>query len=217
MILIIGDVLDKEDVTQLRTAAAAFPYAPGEAGWATATVKSNRQAVPCAETERLADSIAARLTGNEMFQLAAQPKRIIGPLLSCYSVGDSYGAHVDDALMDGARADLAFTLFLSEPHDYDGGDLILQTALGDEAYKLPAGNVLLYPAITLHRVAPVTRGVRQVAAGWVRSFVRDPAQRALIFDLETARRAIFARDGKTHEFDLISKSVTNLVRMWCDD
>ena len=217
MILIIGDVFDSEAVTQIRTAASALPYAPGESGWATATVKSNRQAIPCADTERLTDSIAARLTTNEMFQIAAQPKRIIGPLLSCYSPGESYGSHVDNALMDGARADLAFTLFLSDPDDHDGGDLILQTALGDEAYKLPAGHVLLYPATTLHRVAPVTRGVRQVAVGWVRSLVRDPAQRELIFDLETARRAMFARDGKSPAFDLISKSVTNLVRMWCDD
>jgi PKHD-type hydroxylase len=94
---------------------------------------------------------------------------------------------------------------------------VIENASGDEAIKLAAGSMIAYPATTLHRVAQVTRGRRHVVAGWARSFVRDAAQRELLFDLDTARRTIFARDGKSPEFDLISKSLANLLRMWAED
>ncbi len=112
---------------------------------------------------------------------------------------------------------MSFTLFLADPETYDGGELIIDTASGEEAFKLPAGSLVTYPATMLHRVAPVTRGERMVAAGWVRSTVRDPAQRELLFDLETARRRLFDREGKTAEGDLLAKCAANLMRLWCDD
>ncbi len=150
-------------------------------------------------------------------RLATRPKTILGPLFSRYQPGHAYGAHVDDALMGGVRTDVAFTLFLSEPGSCDGGELIIDTAAGEEAFKLAAGSVVTYPATTLHRVAPVTRGERLAAVGWVRSFVRDAAHRELLFDLETARRRLFDRDGKTAEGDLLAKCAANLLRMWCED
>ncbi|HEY1246581.1 MAG TPA: Fe2+-dependent dioxygenase, partial [Hyphomicrobiaceae bacterium] len=123
----------------------------------------------------------------------------------------------DNALMGGARSDLSFTLFLADPADYDGGELVIDTPSGEEAFRLAAGSVVTYPATSLHRVTPVTRGERLGAAGWVRSYLRDPAQRELLFDLETARRRLFEREGRTAEADLLAKCAGNLMRMWCED
>jgi PKHD-type hydroxylase len=124
---------------------------------------------------------------------------------------------VDDALMHGMRTDVSFTLFLSDPADYDGGELIIETAAGEDAVKLAAGDLIAYSSTTLHRVAEVTRGARLAAVGWARSYVRDAARRELLFDLDTARRSLFAHVGKSTEFDLVSKSLSNLLRMWAED
>ena len=127
-----------------------------------------------------------------------------------------YGVHVDDALMAGMRTDIAFTLFLDAPDTYDGGELVIESAAGDDAIKLPAGAMIVYPATTLHRVAMVTRGQRHVVAGWARSFVRDAAQREILFDLDTARRTIFARDGKSarirSDLEIARQSVADVGR-----
>jgi PKHD-type hydroxylase len=128
-----------------------------------------------------------------------------------------YGSHVDDALMDGMRTDVAFTLFLCDPASYDGGELTIESAAGEEAFKLAPGTLVAYPATSLHRVNDVTRGARLAAVGWARSFIRDPARRELLFDLDSARRQLFAREGKSAEFDLIAKSFANLMRMWVED
>jgi PKHD-type hydroxylase len=180
-------------------------------------VKRNAQADADLAALSWRDRIAEALVAHEVFRLAAQPKRIIGPMLTRYMSGDEYGSHVDDAVLDGSRADLAFTLFLSDPSTYDGGDLIIDGPDGTEAQKPARGTVFLYPATTLHRVAPVTSGVRFAAVGWVRSYIRSAERRELLFDLETARRKIFEVDGKTEEFDLLSKCAANLLRMWCED
>ena len=128
-----------------------------------------------------------------------------------------YGSHVDDALMNGIRTDVSFTLFLSDPDSYDGGALVIESSGGEDDIKLPAGSLVAYPSTTLHRVQPVTKGARLAAVGWARSFIRDPARRELLFDLDTARQSLFAREGKTAEFDLLSKSTANLLRMWAED
>src|SRR5205814_9537304 len=108
-------------------------------------------------------------------------------------------------------------LFLSEPEGYDGGELVIENPAGEDAVKLSPGSLIAYPSTALHRVNDVTRGSRLAAVGWVRSFIRDPAQRELLFDLDTARREMFARDGKSKAFDLASKSLANLIRMWAED
>jgi PKHD-type hydroxylase len=161
--------------------------------------------------------IDQRLREHAMFALATRPKTILGPLFSRYEPGHAYGPHVDDALLAGTRSDVSFTLFLSPPEAYAGGELVLDTPLGEEAVKLPAGSVFTYPASVLHRVAPVTAGTRLVAAGWVRSLIRDPARRELLFELETARRRLFEREGKSADGDLLARCTANLLRMWCDD
>jgi PKHD-type hydroxylase len=129
----------------------------------------------------------------------------------------TYGTHVDDALMQGMRSDVSFTLFLSDPQSYQGGELVIESASGEDEVKLAAGALVAYPSTSLHRVNAVTRGVRLAAVGWVRSFIRDAARRELLFDLDTARRNMFTREGKSTEFDLISKSLANLMRMWAED
>jgi PKHD-type hydroxylase len=128
-----------------------------------------------------------------------------------------YGSHVDDAIMQGMRTDVSFTLFLSDPDSYDGGALIIQTPAGEDAVKLPAGSLVAYPSTTLHRVEPLSRGTRLAAVGWARSYVRDAAQRELLFELNTVRQSLFKQSGKTPDFDLLSKTSTNLLRMWAED
>jgi len=219
MILAIADILSLADIEAVRAGLAKATFVDGKttAGWSAKLVKSNLQAGPCPEIERLRALVETRLIEHPVFALATRPKTIIGPLFSRYQAGHAYGAHVDDALIGGLRTDVSFTLFLADPDTYDGGELIIDTASGEEGFKLPAGSLVTYPATTLHRVAPVTRGERMVAAGWVRSYVRDPAHRELLFDLETARRRLFDREGKTAEGDLLAKCAANLVRLWCDD
>ena len=219
MILAIADVLSVADIEAVRAGLGHATFVDGKAtaGWSARLVKSNLQAAVGPETERLRELVETRLVAHPVFALATRPKTLIGPLFSRYRPGHAYGAHVDDALIAGLRTDVSFTLFLAEPDTYDGGELIIDTASGEEAFKLPAGSLVTYPAATLHRVAPVTRGERLAAAGWVRSHLRDPAHRELLFDLETARRRLFDRDGKTAEGDLLAKCAANLMRQWCDD
>lgn len=101
---------------------------------------------------------------------------------------------------------MSFTLFLDDPDSYEGGELVTDTTAGEQSYKLPAGSAVVYPSSTLHRVEPVSQGQRRVAIGWIQSTIRDPAQREVLFDLDTARRQLFEREGKTAEFDLLTKS-----------
>ncbi|KAB2911376.1 MAG: Fe2+-dependent dioxygenase [Hyphomicrobiaceae bacterium] len=219
MILSIADVLCAADVEAVCDGLATATFVDGRAtaGWSAKLVKANLQASRGPDLERVRDLVETRLVEHPVFALAVRPKTILGPLFSRYEAGHVYGTHVDDALMGGVRSDVSFTLFLSAPETYEGGELIIDTSGGEEAIKLPAGSVVTYPASTLHRVAPVAAGVRLAAVGWVRSFIRDPARRELLFDLETARRELFDRNGKSAEGDLLAKCAANLVRMWCDD
>lgn len=201
------------------TAIAAARFIDGRvtAGWHARTIKANLQADP--EDERVAalhQSLAAAILGNELFQMAVRPRRLSPLLLGRYEVGMSYGAHVDDAIMGELRADVSFTLFLSAPAAYAGGELIIDGPGGAQEYKLPAGSLITYPSTTLHHVGEVTKGVRLAAVGWAQSLVRDPARRELLFELDTARRSLFRQGGKTAEFDLVTKSFSNLLRMWAE-
>jgi len=114
------------------------------------------------------------------------------------------------------RSDMSFTLFLEDPEKYDGGELVIESTYGEQEIKLPAGALVLYPTSALHRVAEVTRGQRLVAVSWVQSMIRDPAQRELLHELDTARRSLFDQHGKTTEFDTITKTFHNLLRMWAE-
>jgi PKHD-type hydroxylase len=223
VILCIADLVDGQTLDTLRRGLAAVPFRDGRetAGWHARLVKSNQQADgSSAAVEGLRGRVEQAIAESALFQAAARPARQSPVMFSRYMEGMSYGAHVDDAVMgrgpDRLRTDLSFTLFLSDPGDYDGGELVMETPAGEQTYKLPGGAMVLYPSSTLHRVSPVTRGERLAAVGWVQSQVRDPQQRELLFDLETARRRLFEQHGKSAEFDLVTKSLSNLLRMWSE-
>ena len=220
MQIVIGDVLS---AAEIRTVAdtlerARFVDGRATAGFAAQLVKNNQQAEGSDRSlEMIRKLVAERILGNDVFRMAVRPKALSELLFSRYEPGMHYGSHVDDALMDGMRIDVAFTLFLCDPASYDGGELTIESAAGEDTFKLDAGSLVAYPATSLHRVTDVTRGQRLAAVGWARSFIRDSARRELLFDLDTARRQLFAREGKSAEFDLLSKSFANLMRMWVED
>lgn len=218
MVSVIGDVLSTAEVVALREAAADLPFQDGRAsaGRFAAGVKNNEQAENSPVLEAILDKVKAALDGNPLFRSVARPRRYTRMLVSRYEPGMEYGSHVDDAIMGGARTDLSFTLFLSDPEAYDGGGLIMEEAVEDRRFRVDAGDMVLYPTGQLHRVEPVTRGTRLAVVGWVQSWVRDPARREVLHDLDTATQAVFEAGGKTQHFDRLLKAKTNLYRMWAE-
>ena len=220
MMLCIADVFDRNETAAIRKRVEALKFVDGRstAGWVARLVKDNEQADPHdRELAELHRQIAERILVNELFHLAVRPKALTPLMISRYKPGKQYGTHVDDALMRGMRTDVSFTLFLAEPETYEGGALVIETVTGEQAFKLAAGSMIVYPSNTLHRVAPVDSGERLAAVGWARSFVRSPERREILFDLETARRELFDTQGKSSTFDQLSKCSANLLRMWADD
>ncbi len=221
MIVTIPDIFDYDMAKRVRAKIKTMRFVDGAetAGKFAREVKNNQQLEAGAETEKLQQTIIGAIRNNLTFEMAARPKIVKPPLIARYEPGMAYGTHVDNALMSGRppiRSDMSFTLFLEEPDKYDGGELIIEGMLGEQEIKLPPGALVLYPTSALHHVAAVTRGQRLVAVSWVQSLIRDPAQRELLFDLETARRDLFDKHGKSAEFDLVSKSFHNLLRMWAE-
>jgi PKHD-type hydroxylase len=218
MQMVVADILDTAGLATIRDALSKATFSDGRrtAGQAAATVKNNLQAHGT-PLEPVRDFVRDALLRSDLVRLATWPKTIIGPTFSRYSTGQSYGRHVDEPIMSGQRTDIAFTLFLSDTATYDGGELIIETHAGHDAVKLAAGHLVLYPATTLHRVAPITRGERLAAVGWIRSLIRSDEQRALLFDLSMVHRELMAATGARKEADLVAKSIANLTRMWCDD
>lgn len=219
MLLCIGPVLDKDALEVARTTLLGGRFVDGRAtaGWHARTTKANLQADPT--DDRLAAlrrSLTDAILANELFQMAVRPRRLSPLILSRYERGMRYGAHVDDAMMGDLRADVSFTLFLSDPAGYAGGELVIDGPGGTQEFKLPPGSLVTYPSTTLHHVAEVTSGARYAAVGWAQSLIRDAARRELLFELDSARRALFRQGGKTAEFDLVTKSFSNLLRMWAE-
>ncbi|MGV2829750.1 Fe2+-dependent dioxygenase [Myxosarcina sp. GI1(2024)] len=221
MIFSIPNILTTEEFTEITTFLKRAEFVDGKltAGWHAKLVKHNQQLKKGSQSQELKGKIELALKRNALFQTAIRPKKIHSLLFSRYDSGMSYDRHVDNALMGNKaiwRSDLSFTLFLSAVSDYQGGELVIEGAQEDRSYKLDANSVIIYPSTTLHRVNPVTEGTRLVVVGWVHSLIRDAGDREILFDLETARRSIFAKTGKNAEFDLISKSIANLLRKWAD-
>jgi PKHD-type hydroxylase len=222
MIVAIPDVLEPDELSALLGALAHAEFLDGRAtaGWNARPVKNNQQMVPgSAQGMDLQSILVKALTRNLAFQLAARPKLMRPVVFNRYTAGMSYGPHMDDPIMGMQpmlRADLSFTLFLSDPQSYDGGELAVEALGGERRFKLPLNHMVVYPSTSLHQVTPVTRGVRLAAVTWVQSLIRDPAQREILYDLDTAHRAVFAQHGKTRELDLLTKVLTNLVRLWAE-
>lgn len=222
MILSIDNVLTAQELEQIHEILKTGEFVDGKltAGTFAKTVKDNYQLKgnTGAATEVKA-VINQALKRNALFQAAVRPKSIRPILFSRYEPGMSYGLHTDNALMGDenlTRSDVSLTLFLSAPESYSGGELILDTSLGEQSFKLNAGSMIVYPSTFLHCVGEVTEGIRLAAVTWVQSIVRDAHHREILFDLDTVRRSIFEKHGKTIEFDLLSKTHANLLRKWAE-
>ena len=229
MFTYIPDLLSAEERDRLTPLLAKAGFTDGAltAGWNAKLVKKNEQldrgGAGYGEVEPI---VRAALSRNATFAMAVRPRLMRPILFNRYAEGMSYGPHVDDPLMGYAdaatsgqppiRTDVAFTLFLADPGAYDGGELVVNHSGGEQRFKLPAGGLIAYPACYLHRVEPVTRGARLAAFGWVQSEVRDPSRREILFELDTVRRTLFQREGKSALFDQLSKSFANLLRMWAE-
>ncbi|MBF2080088.1 MAG: Fe2+-dependent dioxygenase [Synechococcales cyanobacterium T60_A2020_003] len=220
MIVSIPNVLTTDELTEIQQTLDQAEFVDGKltAGWHAKRVKQNQQLKAGSPSTLLYQCVHQAIARNPLFQAAVRPRNVHSVLFSRYGVGMSYGRHVDNALMgtEKWRSDVSFTLFLNAPSDYQGGELVIEGADDERIYKLDAGSMIIYPSTTLHRVDPVTDGVRLVVVGWVQSLVRDAGDRELLFDLETVRRSLFAKNGKTDEFDLLSKSIANLLRKWAE-
>lgn len=222
MIVAIPDLVTAEELAVIREKLAPAEFADGKAtaGWHARLVKDNEQlprgAPAAAELGKLVHEALHR---NATYNSAVQPRAVKDILFSRYAVGRSYGTHVDDPVMAGTpriRSDVSMTLFVSAPEDYGGGELVIQGISGEQTVKLPAGAAVFYPSTTLHRVNEVTEGTRLVAVTWIQSLVRAAEHRQILFDLDQARRSLFQRQGKTAEFDLLSKTHANLMRLWAE-
>ena len=218
MMLLIEGVLTPAEVAAVRATAAALDFGDGRAtaGAHARTVKANDQALPAPDLDAILTKVETTLTTNLLFRSAARPKALTRLILSRYRQGQTYGLHVDDALMQGLRTDLSFTLFLSDPANYDGGALVIEDTFEARAIKPGAGDLILYPSTTLHRVEPVSRGERLAVVGWVQSLIRDAGQREVLFDLDQSVDACFAAEGKSPQFDRLAKTRSNLLRMWAE-
>lgn len=218
MIFQIDELLSPEELGHIESQLEDAEFIDGKltAGWHAKQVKNNTQlSSKSSRTEPLTQQLKLALAKNPLFQAAAYPKVIHTIRVSRYETGMSYGSHVDNALMGGNfRSDVSFTIFLNGPEKYDGGELCIELSDGDRNIKLPAGSAVVYPSSTLHQVKVVTSGIRLVAVGWAESHIRDAAKRELLFDLDTAKRSLFHKSGKSDEFDLIAKSHSNLLRQW---
>jgi PKHD-type hydroxylase len=225
MLLQIPQVLRTDAVARIRARIDAAEWIDGNAtsGHQSAQAKYNEQLPEASAAARDAgEEIAAALNRSQLFFSAALPKHVFPPLFNRYRGGMTFGNHVDAAIRvhgpSGARirTDLSATLFLTPPEDYDGGDLLVEDTYGVHTVKLPAGDLVLYPASSLHRVTPVTRGARVSSFFWIQSMVRDDAHRSLLFDLDMA----IIRLGQDHPGHAALVSLTgsyhNLLRMWAE-
>lgn len=219
MILYLQQVLDPGtlEAVRERLSGQAFDDGANTAGYAARQVKQNEQARNDKTRAAVLKLVESQLRKHTLFASAAHPKSFPRLLINRYGPGMQYGSHVDDAVMNGERTDLSFTLGLTPISEYEGGELVLEDSSGDRAWKVGAGDLLLYPTTYLHRVDPVHSGQRMAVVGWVRSYIRHDHQREILLDLETALRAEFELNGKTEQFDRISRSRSHLFRMWAED
>lgn len=228
MLVCVPNVLSKDDVADFRRIMDASDWEDGRstAGAASAMVKRNEQLPPDSEVARqLGNRVLSALSASPQFISAAIPLRIFPPLFNRYTATDGhhFGLHVDNAVRGDRltglriRTDLSVTLFLSEPEDYDGGELVIEDLYGSHEIKLPAGGLVVYPASSLHLVTPVTRGTRVASFFWLQSMVRDAHARSLIFDLDMAIQALVERLGRDDpETVKLTGIYHNLIRHWAE-
>ncbi|WP_315736416.1 MULTISPECIES: Fe2+-dependent dioxygenase [unclassified Bradyrhizobium] len=229
MLICVPGILSKDDVAEFRRIMDSSDWEDGRstAGAQSAMVKRNEQLPPDSEVARkLGHRIISAMTANPRFLAAAIPQQIFPPLFNRYSAesGHHFGIHVDNAVRGDkltglrVRTDLSVTLYLSEPEDYDGGELVIEDLYGSHEVKLPAGDLVLYPSSSLHMVTPVTRGVRVASFFWLQSMIRDPLARSMIFDLDTTIQGLSQRMGRDDpEMVRLTGLYHNLIRYWAEN
>jgi PKHD-type hydroxylase len=225
MLLHIPQVLDVATEQQCRDQLLATDWADGRhtAGNLSAQAKRNQQLAPQSPVgQAIGGLIRDRLQGNGLFFSAALPKQLVPPLFNRYESGMAFDNHIDNAVRgipgteDRIRTDLSATLFLSEPASYDGGELVIEDSYGVHSVKLPAGDLVLYPSTSLHRVEPVTRGVRLASFFWIQSMVRDAGRRSLLFDLDQQIQALRRQLGDGDISVGLTGVYHNLLRQWVE-
>ena len=226
MMLHIPEVLTKAQVAELRAAIDAADWIDGNAtsGTQSALAKRNEQLPEGSAAARFAgEKILDALSHSPLFVTAALPQTVFPPLFNRYGGGQTFATHIDNSIRqsrDGSvriRSDLSATLFLTEPEDYDGGELLVEDTYGVHEVKLPAGDMILYPASSLHQVTPVTRGARTSSFFWIQSLIRDDAKRALLFQMDIAIQQLAGKVGAgAPELVSLTGAYHNLLRMWAD-
>jgi len=218
VLLVLGNIFNEHELAAIREAATGLDFADGRAtaGKYAKAVKRNEQAQASPAFHAITEKVKTSLWRNALFKAAARPRHFVRLLVSRYTPGMEYGLHVDDAIINDMRTDLSFTLFLSPSNGYHGGGLVIEDALESRNVRLEAGEMVLYPSNTLHRVEPVTEGERLAVVGWVTSWVREPQRREILFDLEMTASELFEREGKSAAIDRLNKARMNLLRMWAE-
>jgi PKHD-type hydroxylase len=216
----IDGVLDAPTLAAVREQledADLFSSGAATASGRARQVKHNLQGIAGAKAVRGVTGLLERkLLGHPVFRAAARPRKLARLLLSRYEAGMGYGSHIDAPQIDGVRTDVSFTLFLSEPDGYSGGELVIESGAGEDALKLPAGALVCYPSSFRHRVNPVGEGLRLVAVGWLQSEVRSAEQRALLFALDSALARLEQAPGDPGALGELANIRANLQRMWLD-
>jgi PKHD-type hydroxylase len=230
MLVHIPNLLSQEQVAHVRGVLAGTDWVDGKvtAGAQSAGAKQNLQIPENAPAARaLGDLILSALGQNERFTSSALALRVFPPLFNRYDTGMNFGAHIDNAIRfvkpslgTGApirvRTDMSATLFLTDPADYDGGELVVQDTFGTHAVKLPAGDLVVYSATSRHHVTPVTRGSRWASFFWIQSMIRDEAAREMLFELDNSIQGLRAKVGDSEELVTLTGLYHNLVRRWAD-
>ncbi len=223
MLLLIPRVLKADELALTRSWLAGARFVDGRlsAGAAARRAKNNEEMDPAAQDlERLNRVVMGGLARHPVYRAGALPLHVAAPLYARYRPGMTYGDHLDDPIMgaDGVkyRSDIALTIFLNPPEEYDGGELVIRTSAGEQVVKLAAGDAVLYPAGSIHHVSPVTRGERLVAVTWVQSLVRDAARRELLYGLNAAREKLLREAPEAAETAQVNAAYLNLIRMWSD-
>jgi len=223
MLTTISKVLNSEELSVVRdyTSSAEFIDGKLSAGSEASSVKKNSEMQSSAQSmAQLNNLVMGNLVKHPVYLAAALPAKIAAPYYAKYTNGMYYGNHVDDPVMGPAgqryRSDLSITVFISEPDEYEGGELTIQTSFGEQKVKLAAGDAIMYPSSSTHRVNEVSSGERLVAVTWLQSMVRDPSQRELLYKLHLAREILLENAKDKEETELVSNAYVNLVRMWSE-
>lgn len=223
MLITLPGVLDADTLQRVRELLAGVPFVDGRAsaGGDARRVKNNEEVDPADQrVAALNRLVLLPLYRHPAFQAAAMPRRLSGAFFARYQPGMQYGSHVDDPVMgpEGGRyrSDVSMTVFLNPSARYDGGELVIETEYGEQRVKLEAGDAVIYPSSSLHRVDPVTRGERMVAVAWVESMVREPERRRLLFELQQIEEQLRASDPDADVTRKTGRVRANLMRMWAD-